>query len=203
MAFQPADFCAEAVAKFATAASPFYNVFHFYKAGGYDSSALIALGAIVDDAVSDFKDVFMSEGAAYVETTVRGLEEENDILVTNQTHAGAGGVAQPGCPASAAICITHYSFLTGKSARGRTYFGGFSRTDVLTPGEWVHVTVDGCVDFCNGLRVAAAADGWTFVVLSRWSGGVKRAKGIPFTIAASVARNYFIDHQDGRLRSGH
>jgi hypothetical protein len=145
----------------------------------------------------------MSTSSTFVSVTVRGLELENDTVVVSTAAAGLGAQASTPLPNNAAFVITKRSLQTGKSARGRFYWGGIPQNAL---GSVVTITqgfADGLVEMLEALLALLQAINWVLVIVSRYSNGVKRTEGLTFQIASFEARNTLLDSQRGRLAEGH
>jgi len=203
MAFQTAPNCAEAVVGWSLAGAPMKNILTFERTAGYTLVDLENLANAVDTWWAAQVKPLTSNQCTYDGTLVRGLELENDQTAFDASGVGIGGNSSPACPANAAACITHRSAFTGRSARGRTYFGGFGVNQVGNAQGWIGTLCPALADTFIVLRAAVALSGWSHVVISRFAQGVKRNFAITFLIVTSVARNGAIDHIDGRLLKGH
>lgn len=203
MAFQSVPEGAEAVVNSTYGGRPIVNVFNFRKPGGYNATDLQALADVVDGWYGTGIGTYLDAGFAYVNTLVRGLELVNDLTANADANAGNGAVAGFGTPNNVALCLTHRTGLTGRSARGRTYFAGAPSTVLQTVTTFATTFVNNMVTFMNLLAPLAGAEGWVFSVLSRYASGAARPTGILFPITLSEARNVNIDSQRGRLIPGH
>lgn len=203
MAFQSVPNTAEAVVQYTWGGQAVANVLNFVRPGGYDIASLTTLAAVVDLWVDGSLLPMMSNEITYVQTLVRGLENANDLEVTDNTSTGTGTAAQPSVPNNVAFCVTHRTGFTGRSARGRTYLPGMLDSNTIGSTAWaasLGTQVDTAFASLNSL---AAAAGWQFAVVSRFTAGALRPVGVTFIITASEVRNLLIDSQRGRLPAGH
>lgn len=203
MAFQTANQCAEVVMNFSTSGKAMANVCNFHNAGTYAPSDLQDLADAVDTIIDSDYLPLISSGTLYNSVDVRGLQDENDYVRSSAVNAGPGTASGSALNSNASLCVTLRSAFTGRSARGRffampTVVGNTSAADTYSSGYG-----DGVVDFLELLQTTALPLGWTFVVLSRFNSGVKRASAVPFAITDIGYRNLKADSQRNRLPSGH
>jgi len=179
------------------------NVLHFQQPGGYNQSSLDALAAAVAARViSDYKPI-INDSVNFDSVTCKGLEFINDITSSDNSIAGPGSDASASLPANVSPCVTLRTNLTGRSARGRFYSFPIG-TAALSAMNTVSTTWEtDIVGFLTGLLGDAAGIGWTFVVLSKQTGGSPRLLGVGFEITDIVMRNRTTDSQRGRLPQGH
>jgi hypothetical protein len=203
MAFQSAPGCAEAVITCSIGSLEWKNVLNFKYNGAYGSEQIADLALVVDGWVGGNWIPIMTTSSLYVSTLVRGLEFENDITYLATANAQAGDAAVAATAANVALCITHRTALTGRSARGRTYVGGIPNNQVTAPNTLADSFCLAWADVFNDLKTVVEAEAWKFVILSRFSGGVKRAQAVTFDVVFSSRRNNLIDSMKGRLSDDH
>jgi hypothetical protein len=204
MAFQSVPDCAEAVVNGSVGVVEYNNILNFtFVGGGYDQSDINALAAAVDGWYSTEVLPLLSVSYDYNFTRVRGLEDENDREGLNSSGAGAGSVTGLISAANAALVITHRTGFTGRSARGRSYVGGLAASEQGGAAIWNSTVAGALATAFNDLRAAVVSAGWSFVVVSRFTGGAPRTVGTFFPVTVSEARNIDMDSQRGRLLPGH
>lgn len=189
MGFQAVPNTAEIVIKYNLNLKPMFNVMHAEKLGGYDLIDLQQLANGIDFAVAANWLPQQTDNAVYQETVVRGLNVENDQEALANANAGNGSDVSPALPGNVTLSIKKGSGFTGRSARGRLYWIGMPR-DNLSTNENIVTALDtaAIVAAVEGVRVAIGAALWVAVIVSRFSGGVKRPTGItfPWTTTSSV-----------------
>lgn len=201
MVFQPLPDTAEIVIKYLGYGSNMYNVLAAHKAGGYDLADIESLAAAVDALVAaDWLEI-QTEDVSYVSTTVRGLSAENDLEATDATSAGSGEVIDLGLSGNVTFAVKKVSGFTGRSARGRLYWIGMTRAQLQSNKNRVDsASVTAIVAACELMRGGIVTEGWTPVIVSRWSQGVLRTPtGEVFPWNSSVAVDDEVDSQRGRL----
>jgi len=203
MAFQSVPNCAEAVIEATLGGKPIFNVLNFFILGGYEQADINALGAAVDQAVGDSWLPIWPTNLDYVQTHVRGLMNSIDLENVSTSNAGPGTGTGTALANNVAFCVTFRTGLTGRSARGRMYVGGIRAGYQATPTTFTSGIATDWVAAIGDVHAAAVLQGWTPVVVSRISGGIKRAEGIFNPIVSIDARNLDIDSQRGRLLADH
>jgi len=198
MAFQSADNCAEADVIFLGTSTRMSMTFHFFKSGGYDQTALNDLATLMDDWAGTFFIPLLSPELTYLQVDVRGLELINDLTATENASTGVGTLTGEPAPAMLCFAVTRRSNFTGRSARGRVYFpvtqGMFgTNEDFIDAGVAADI-----VDALNEIKPAALAESWVHVVLSRFTGGVKRGTALPFGIVEYLFNDLELDTQRRR-----
>ncbi len=180
------------------------NVLYGRKTGGYSVGDLAALAAQIDTQINSSWLPLQPAEAVYLRTEVRGLENENDLVVENNTNTGPGTDLTDPVPNNVTFAIRKSSGLTGRSARGRLYWIGIPRDKLTSPDEnnLLSTYVTALVDAVDDQRVGInAVTGWAAVLVSRFQGGAKRAEGVTFPWLSTGAIDARVDTQRGRLPS--
>ncbi len=168
MAFQPVPGTSRLAVVYSRGGVLMVNIFHFYRDGQWGAQEL---GLLLDA----FSGVWLTEVMPNLSNTVlvsryeaRGLRSQIDDYValfpTTPHVGGRGGDLTPG---NVAFCVTHTTGLAGRSARGRTYFGGFSEEDVSGDS----ISLQRAQNLRNALmsmRTATLGAGWVPVVVKRY-----------------------------------
>lgn len=112
----------------------------------------------------------------------------------------AGFFAGDPLPGNVAFVISIRTANRGRSSRGRNYIGGF--VDAQVAGNSLLIAhAQGLRDAYNDILVNAAfPSDWTWVVLSRVTGGLPRAQGLAQPVTGALFTDLVIDTQRGRLR---
>lgn len=201
MAFQSVVRTAEAVVRWTSNSVPCAMTFYgFFLAGNYNQTNLEVLADIMDAwAEAQFKPR-LSDESAYDGVNVRGLQNENDFEVFNDTNAGNGDVAFPAMPNSVCLAVKRSSAFTGRSARGRVYFPLHSGMIDAANENLVDVTpVGNIVAALDLVRDAIDVGGWQEVIVSRYANGVKRTSGQDFPVIGYSVTDRRVDTQRRRL----
>lgn len=200
MAFQSVPNAAEIIITYSLNTEIMVNVLGASIVGGYDLADLVALAVAVDAVVASDWLPEQSQDAAYLSTTVRGLEFENDQQTTVDSGAGPGERAEGALPGNVTFSVKKLSSFTGRSARGRMYWIGMVPS-MLQPNENLVNTADAILiqDALEAMRVGITATDWTAAIVSRFTGGVERDFGIFFEWVETVFVNKNVDSMRTRL----
>lgn len=203
MAFQPAPACAQAVMRYGYTTAGIFthaNVLNFRKVGGvaFTEADLEALGEILNAWDNDFLDGLRQTGYKLIDIELRGLDSAEAPYWT-ETVNRAGMVAGDAAPPNVAACMTLSTGLTGRSARGRTYFAGLSEVQIDNTS-----LVSGVVTGFNAAGAGLLAEltsGALFdlVVLSRFTDGAKRVTANPLKVTGFSLRDGILDTQRRRI----
>lgn len=178
------------------------NVHYARLPGGYSQADLQAVADAVDLVFDLSYKNDMTDEVAYVRTEVRGLEFENDVTAETNTSAGVGTLVGTVSPNQVTFSVKKSSGLTGRSARGRTYWIGIPRTVLDATNENL-ITVayaDALVANLDAMRNTLNSVGlWKAVLVSRFSDGVKRPFGVTFDWNTNSFVDLRVDTLRGRL----
>lgn len=202
MAFQPVVDTCEIDIIYTLNGVPAQNVLYAELPGGYVLGDLVALANQVDAQVHGTWKNQQSPEAVYVRTEVRGLAVENDLFTSDNSNAGAGLHAGAALPNNVTIALKKESGLTGRSARGRTYWIGVPQTQLVASDEntlnaaYVAAVVAALDSQRTGIVALAS---WLPVLVSRFSGGVPRTTGKTFSWVSTTNVDVIVDTQRGRM----
>lgn len=180
------------------------NVYYAMLVGGYGQGDLQALADVID---AIFLTTFATEcppEVTYMRTEVRGLAVENDLVASQSAGTGNGTSIGAALPNQVTFSIKKTSGLTGRSARGRTYWIGVPRTEIDNTDEnfvlaAFAANVVANIDF---VRTQIATVGlWVPVLVSRFSGGAKRTEGVTFPWTGTSNVDLRVDTNRSRLPS--
>lgn len=176
------------------------NVLHFANDVETITPSILVAGATVllNSWASNMVDLLHEDylfREVYAVDLTTSTSETATALLTPPQAGLVGGAAAPG---NAALVITHRTTLRGRSFRGRTYIGGLAGTNI--DGNIIDSTAaNDILEAFNAVVDDMLAEGWSFVVCSRISGGVERTTGISTVVATSLLRDFNIDSQRRRL----
>lgn len=202
MAFQKVVDVAEIDIIYTQHGQTMQSVFYGRLPGGYLLADLTALAAGIDGQVQGTWKAQQVIEASYQRTEVRGLAVINDLVATNNVNAGVGTIVTGALPNNVTFVVKKQSGLTGRSARGRSYWMGSpaDRLKTTDENEFLASYVTAVVAAVDSIRTQIAAIGlWEPVLVSRFSAGVPRSEGKTFPWISSVAVNEVVDTQRGRL----
>jgi hypothetical protein len=201
MAFQPVpDTARFAVVMDDSGSDLFVNVLYFRRSGSWGLPELqqgaTTLGtAWVNDVLP-----LLSSDVRFIRIEARGERAQTDVSY-QLVPASPPLSSRPGdsLPYQVAFCVTHLTGLTGRTNRGRTYFGPLSEQDqaygLLSSG-----VANALVSALNSIRTVMAAQGWEHVVVSRYLNKVKRAQGVTIPIIGYRYYDRVLDTQRSRRR---
>lgn len=178
------------------------NVFYAEKTGGYVLSDLEDLASAVDlQWQGTWRDQQPDE-VTYLRTEVRGLAEENDLVAIDSFSTNNGTHVGDAMPNNVTFSVKKVSGLTGRSARGRTYWIGVPRTE-LTAADENEIESDYVAEMITSVDSIRTAIGgvstWEPVLVSRFKDGAARAEGVTFPWIGTTSVDNRIDTQRGRL----
>jgi hypothetical protein len=145
------------------------TVLHAQKSGGLVITQALAntVGAAIKAAWTSRFGTLCPSGATLVRVGLRDLTTANQTEFLD-TGGGVGGTAvAESLPAQVAACVTLRTAESGKSARGRAYFGGFTETENLAGGVMSGAVASAIVSFMTDVQAALTASTMTLAVLSR------------------------------------
>jgi len=134
------------------------------------------------------------------EVHAQSLAEVNGPQATFSTGLpAAGALTSPTLPGNVAFCVSLRSGLTGRSARGRWYWGGLTESQVSQnqvdggTATSIVAAIDNLISTIEGIAALP-------VIVSYYSGGIVRPGGpVYFVITDALAVDTTVDSQRGRL----
>jgi len=201
MAFQPVPGTAEFVAHYTYFGASWVNTFYAFKSGEWsDVDLQAATDAMAASLVANMKPL-LSNSITYAGVTARGLREEFDVYVSNVTGVGICGLSANVAAAQAAYCVTRFSALTGRSARGRVYLPSPATTqlDANNHNLVLQSYSTAVLAALNDLVGDMEAIDWSAVIVSRRQGGVELATAQTFFQTGWRVRDLRLDTQRRRL----
>jgi len=169
MAFQPVPDVARVAVIHSNGALPdqIVNVFYFRRGGQWGLPEIENLAAVVRTLWVQNIMPHLSNQTLLRRVEVRGERAQVDVSyqlpVVPPVSGGRDGDV---LPPQVAFCITHLTGLTGRSRRGRTYFGMFSEA-FASNGFLSQTIIDGLLNGLNTIRTNLTNEGWVHVVVSR------------------------------------
>lgn len=159
------------------------NVFYAEIPGGYVQADLTALATQIDLQWNGTWRSDQPPEVIYLRTEVRGLAVENDLTASANASSNPGLNASEAMPNNVTFAIKKESGLTGRSARGRTFWIGIpqNQVEVADENQLQAAFVALLVANVDSIRTAIlAVPSWNPVLVSRFQGGAKRAQGKTF-----------------------
>ena len=200
MAFVPVPETAKVAVVHSRAGETMVNVFYFRRAGSWGITELQQLANTVRNSWIAAPMSFLNQSVQFLRVEARGMRAQADITTTAiPASAVFGGNTNPPLPGNVAFCVTHVTGLTGRSNRGRTYFGGISQPQV-SGDTLLQQTADSFVNALEALRQAADNEGWTHVVVSLYNNRQPRTTGVTIPVTGYRYADRTLDSQRRRLR---
>lgn len=202
MAFQAVPETASIEMIFTQNGIPAQNVFYAKQPGGYTLADLQALADAIDLSWDSIWKLRQVAEVLYVRTEVRGLAVINDFVATANVKAGPGTHIGDALPNNATVAIKKESGLTGRSARGRSYWIGLPASELTIADENIVeaayiANIVSAIDSVRGVTNGTLL--WEAVLVSRFTGGVQRPTGVTFPWISSVAVDSKVDTMRGRM----
>lgn len=199
MAFQPVP----RTAKFAIVHSippgdEIVNVLYFTRVGDWGVPDLAqACTALAQAWINDVM-IHLSESMRFIRIESRGERAQNDVsfefVLPSPVQGGRGG---DWLPPQVAFCVTHLTGFTGRSNRGRTYFGVLSEADVS--GGFIAVArANGLRSGLESVRNIMSNLGWFHVVVSRVRNRVRLQEAITTEVIGYKYTDLIVDTQRRR-----
>lgn len=176
------------------------NVLHFKSLSAIDQDGLDTLTQVVDTWVDEQMKPFEPTTWDYRETYARGLDTAIDFESVNADSAGIGTRAiEPALPNNVAFCVRFLSGRTGRSSRGRFYWGLITGGDTTSDSQMVLTRAQGRVNALETLRSDALVAGWTQVVVSYVQEKVRLTTGLTYEVITSDYSDLTTDSMRRRL----
>lgn len=200
MAFQAVPDTVEIAINYTWEAVPVQNTLHALFAGNYTLADLQALADAVEAEVVSGWLPLQINSLLLTGIEVRGLDQENDLLVENVVANTPGTINIEGVPNSVSLSIKKGSGLTGRSARGRLYWLGMNinANEPADPNFWTSAQVNSVVAAVEAMRTEInAVSGWTAVIVSRFNNNAQREVGVTFEwLTTSAVTNRVASRRD-------
>ena len=176
------------------------NTFHARFIGGYSQADIDTLAGVIDQVVVDEWKPLWSNNCTYQGVIVRGLESSVDLIGTDGSGAGPGGVSSVPMPNSVALAVKKLSGFTGRSARGRIYVFGIPSNVKDADENFITVLAGNAFkDATEDIRIAIDLAGWVPVIVSRFADGIVRPTGVTFTWTDSQLSDFRFDSRRDRM----
>lgn len=203
MAFQSAPQCVSIAINASYYGKPVANVLHAHFDDPYSQGDLDSLAAIIDLHVATEYFPIMSQNLTYLNTTVRGLSSEVDLLAIDNTSTGVGESTGVDMPGNVTLCLRLGTGHTGRTARGRFYILPTTNTQMSDGTTFTVGCADQAIEFVSGAQTLIESAGADLVILSRQLNGVVRAEAVFLRVTSIDYRNLKADSMRSRLTTGH
>lgn len=187
MTFVPFPNGAKAVFDFHNSLNSWHNILWFMKFE-YSNEDLQALADALDQYVGGVLLADLAVLNYYDGVHVYDMQTIDGAVVNANAEAGQGVDSGDTVPVSAAVVTTYRTGFRGRSARGRTYWAGFSE-DNWTGTAWAAGLLEDIEDMLGGMKSAIQALGWTWVVASKQEDGELRSTVLGRPVTEYVHRS--------------
>jgi len=175
-------------------------VLHFTKLGGgtFSSSDCLALANAVALNWPFHMLPLMSNAYSFISARVTDQSSESGPSATVTAFPPVfGAQTSPGLPGSVTAVLTHRTASRGRSFRGRTYLPGLTEDGVV--GNTVEAArLLALGTGWNGFMSDVSAEGYIFVIASRYANNLPRAIGVTTPVTSSGFRDGTVDSQRRR-----
>ena len=175
------------------------NVFHFDRTGTWGLSELTSGAQTVLDWARTSLMPLLHNHVILNRVEARGLRAQEDVtVVVRPATAVTGGRALDLTPGNVAFAVTHVTGFTGRSARGRTFFGGLSEQDVVGDRIVIGHANALTATLITLLNVMLSSN-WRMVVVSYRTNRQARTQGFVYPIQSFKYTDTILDSQRRRL----
>ena len=200
MAFQPVPDTARVAVIHSRALEPMVNVLYFRRPGAWGLPELDDLLHAVKTAWAAWIMPNLTTGVALVRLEARGERAQEDVSSQLPVIPPVGGgYVGDMAPGNVSFVVTHFTGLTGRSRRGRTFFGALPEAEISTD-SLTRARADSFVTGLMQVRQAALDVDWTHVVVSRWLNKVRRDVADTYAVIGYRYSDLTVDSQRRRLR---
>jgi len=200
MAFQPVPDTARIAVVHSNGALPdqIVNVFYVRRSGQWGLPEIEDLAVVMRDLWVQNILPSLSSQTLLRRIEVRGERAQTDVSYQLPViPAVSGGRGDQPVPPQVAFCVTHLTGLTGRSRRGRTYFGILSEADVAN-GYLAQTAIDNLVNGLFAIRAALANEQWLHVVVSRIENKQRLPVAVTYPVIGYRAYDGILDTQRRR-----
>ena len=120
------------------------------------------------------------------------------VQIATPTPHPTGQTVFPSAPNNVSLAVSFRTLRRGRSFRGRNFVAGLADTDILQ-SHLAGAVVSAIEGYYADLITLAATGGWSWVVVSRISGGDDRVAGIATPISSVIVLDDVVDSQRRRL----
>lgn len=198
MTFVPAANVLEVQMVGTLAAQPVQNSLHVLGPAVWTQASFDVLRANVTDLMNALKSG-QSTDFSWIRVDAVDLTSQTAPTYSHVIPGGiAGTSASPSLPNNVAYCVSFRTAGRGRSSRGRNYIAGLSETHV-TANNLSGTVISTFLAAYSAFSAACEADGFNWVVLSRFQNGQPRQAGLTQFVTAVVATDTVVDSQRRRL----
>jgi len=199
MAFIPTPDCAQAVLVYGDTTNSWTNTLWFNKPN-YTELDLQALAEYLHNWSAANIMPQLSSTFSIQTVKVYGQNSVNDYLKYSGLTPVGGSQPANASPLNAALVVTFYTLLRGRSGRGRNYVTGFAEDDVSPTSVNDAVIVSNIQQAYITLKTGVqTGPGWFWGVVSHYLNGAPRAQGDYNDVDNIVVRTALLGSQRRRI----
>lgn len=190
MAFQATPRGIEVACKFTQNGVPIVNVFNIDAGHAVTITDLQDVAGVFATWWDTVAYLYFHSSLLFDEFVVKDISVENgqQVVVSGPTHT-AGNQGGDAAGANVALCTTWKTDFTGRSFRGRTYWGGLPQAYLQTAQVFTSSALTNIGAVAAGLKDLLEDAGYTLSVLSRYANLLQRVLGLLTQITTIVLDN--------------
>lgn len=206
MPFIPVNLTAECEIRMLLDGQKVENTLYFKRTATMTTVDMTALGTSLINWWASFVADYTSQDVTLNEVFITNLSTATSAVVSVPTSSTiTGSIVTGSLPNNVALAVSFRTANRGRSFRGRNYVVGLPETEVVK-----NTVSDGVVDnveiaYNQLLSPLPGSSGWTWCVVSRFSGvdadgkPIPRTSGIATTITSALVVDPIVDSQRRRL----
>jgi len=200
MPFQPVPDAAQVIIRAESLSQECLTILNFRNPSG-SSSAIALLNLATTVGTTWATEALPLFTPSYVATKVEATALNTEVDDTAQYIFPDGAGTRSGdlpMPNSVSLAIQHKTGMSGRWARGRTFWPQWSENDI-SGNEVSLIRVGIVLGVFEQLRTDCIAQGWYHCVVSRWYEKERRAEGVTYDVTTYGVADFIIDSMRRRL----
>lgn len=198
MPFQPVPDAAQAIIHFTDGSRTWSNSWWFTKSG-FVLADMTALATEIRSKLNTYLTLYLCNNFTQDYIRIYDQRAEGAPVYTHTANPFTGADADEAHVLGDALVATLRTATRGRSGRGRTYFSGAS-VGQSVDGFWSAGIQNNAITMLDALKASLGALGWTWVIASRFNGGVLRNPALTFPVTSFVIRSTIPGTQTRRNR---
>src|SRR5882757_8652889 len=187
MPFIPTPNCVQVVDKGIQNGVPIVNVTHWRVTGAIDTALLTAVATVYKSWVDGYKLPLLDSSFVEQSVTAKDVSVANgEEVALTYTSGGNGTAGNAPMAANAAIVTSLRTIKTGRSFRGRYYWGGLEQTYLTTAQNISTSSATSISAAFSALMSLMNSAGYILGVLSKYADKVARITGLLTTVFGIV-----------------
>lgn len=176
------------------------NTLWFTHTGSWDTNEMESLaGVLVSTWVANAAPQCVA-GLSLREVYVTDMRAQDGFVLSyTDDLPTTGALGEQGAAGNNAFCISFRTAKRGRSYRGRNYTLGIPADSVIA-NEVLTPFIFAWMDFYTAMKAAALANGWVWVVASRYANKAPRLVGVTTPVTNHIYTDDNVDTMRGRLK---